>query len=87
MIMHSLRHFFRPEINIKPWEALSKELKEGTKRTRWIDREPHAYWKGNPVVAPTRMDLLKCNVTDKYDWGARVYAQVTIYFLSFLRTL
>lgn len=64
-----------PEINIKPWDALSKELKEGTERTRWIDREPHAYWKGNPIVAPTRMDLLKCNVSDKYDWGARVYAQ------------
>ncbi|KAI3471132.1 hypothetical protein Pfo_027795 [Paulownia fortunei] len=64
-----------PEINIKPWEALSKDLKEGNKRTRWTDREPHAYWKGNPTVAATRMDLLKCNVSDKQDWNARVYAQ------------
>ncbi|KAK4403594.1 O-glucosyltransferase rumi [Sesamum angolense] len=64
-----------PEINIKPWEALSEDLKEGNRRSRWTDREPHAYWKGNPTVAATRMDLLKCNVTDKQDWGARVFAQ------------
>ncbi|XP_047965363.1 protein O-glucosyltransferase 1-like [Salvia hispanica] len=64
-----------PEINIKPWEALSKELKEGNTRTQWRDREPYAYWKGNPLVAATRMDLLKCNVSDKQDWNARIYAQ------------
>lgn len=68
---------FRPEINIKPWEALSKDLKEGNKRSQWIEREPYAYWKGNPAVAATRMDLLTCNVSDKQDWNARVYAQVT----------
>ncbi|KAG6422575.1 hypothetical protein SASPL_119153 [Salvia splendens] len=64
-----------PEIRIKPWQLLSKELKEGNTRTRWTDREPYAYWKGNPNVAATRMDLLKCNVSDKQDWNARVYAQ------------
>ncbi|KAL1565562.1 hypothetical protein AAHA92_07764 [Salvia divinorum] len=64
-----------PEIKIKPWEVLSKELKEGNMRTRWRDREPYAYWKGNPVIAGTRKDLLKCNVSDKQDWHARVYAQ------------
>ncbi|KAM7494489.1 hypothetical protein LguiB_029098 [Lonicera macranthoides] len=64
-----------PEINIKPWGSLLKELKEGNTRKRWIDREPYAYWKGNPVVAETRMDLMKCNVSEKQDWNARVYAQ------------
>ncbi|KAL6531326.1 hypothetical protein OROHE_014395 [Orobanche hederae] len=64
-----------PEINIKPWESLSKDLKEGNTRTKWMDREAHAYWKGNPTVAATRMDLLKCNVSDKQDWKARVYSQ------------
>ncbi|KAK6925805.1 Glycosyl transferase CAP10 domain [Dillenia turbinata] len=64
-----------PEINIKPWESLSEDLKEGNKRINWMDREPHAYWKGNPAVAATRQDLLKCNVSDKKDWNARVYAQ------------
>ncbi|KAG9132464.1 hypothetical protein Leryth_008398 [Lithospermum erythrorhizon] len=61
----------RPEINIKPWVGLAKDLNEGNERVRWEDREPHAYWKGNPVVAETRMDLMKCNVSDQQDWGAR----------------
>ncbi|KAH7848197.1 hypothetical protein Vadar_015695 [Vaccinium darrowii] len=65
------------EINIKPWEGLLEELKEGNKKKRWMDREAYAYWKGNPIVAATRMDLLKCNVSDKQDWGARVFAQVS----------
>ncbi|KAL3524274.1 hypothetical protein ACH5RR_017108 [Cinchona calisaya] len=64
-----------PEINIKPWEDLSKDLKEGNKRSKWVEREPYAYWKGNPAVAKTRMDMLKCNVSDKQDWNARVYGQ------------
>ncbi|KAK4839518.1 hypothetical protein QYF36_022503 [Acer negundo] len=63
------------ETNIKPWEALSKDLKEGNKRMNWIEREPYAYWKGNPVVAETRQDLLKCNVSENQDWNARLYAQ------------
>ncbi|XP_074291279.1 uncharacterized protein LOC141618055 [Silene latifolia] len=63
------------EINIKPWQHLSKEIKEGNKMTRFLDRKPYAYWKGNPLVAPTRMDLMKCNVSDKQDWGARIFAQ------------
>lgn len=64
-----------PEINIRPWEELSKELKEGNGKIKWVDREPYAYWKGNPEVAATRKDLLKCNVSENQDWGARVYAQ------------
>ncbi|GFZ15339.1 O-glucosyltransferase rumi-like protein [Actinidia rufa] len=64
-----------PEINIKPWEGLLEELKEGNKRKTWMEREAYAYWKGNPMVAATRMDLLKCNISDKHDWGARVFAQ------------
>ncbi|KAJ7969965.1 O-glucosyltransferase rumi-like [Quillaja saponaria] len=63
------------EINIKPWEHLLKDLKEGNKRKKWLDREPYAYWKGNPTVAETRQDLLKCNVSDKEDWNARLFAQ------------
>ncbi|MED6121349.1 hypothetical protein PIB30_029337 [Stylosanthes scabra] len=63
------------EVNIKPWEILSKEMKEGNKKTTWLNREPYAYWKGNPDVADTRKDLMKCNVTDKQDWNARIYKQ------------
>ncbi|KAK4283093.1 hypothetical protein QN277_000087 [Acacia crassicarpa] len=64
-----------PEVNIKPWERLLGELKEGNKKTTWTKREPHAYWKGNPAVAETRQDLLKCNLSQSHDWNARLYAQ------------
>ncbi|XP_020081562.1 O-glucosyltransferase rumi homolog isoform X1 [Ananas comosus] len=64
-----------PEINIKPWEELRKEIEEGNKQVKWMDREPYAYWKGNPAVAETRQQLMKCNVSDSYDWNARIYAQ------------
>ncbi|KAF3438609.1 hypothetical protein FNV43_RR21372 [Rhamnella rubrinervis] len=64
-----------PEINIKPWEALLKDLEEGNERRKWVDREPHAYWKGNPYVSRTRHDLLKCNVSHNQDWNARLYVQ------------
>ncbi|BFG21946.1 hypothetical protein CerSpe_082200 [Prunus speciosa] len=57
------------EINIKPWTSLLQGLKEGNKRTKWEDRVPYAYWKGNPYVASTRQDLLKCNV------NTRLYVQ------------
>lgn len=63
------------EINIKPWEILLKEMEEGNNMTKWMDREPYAYWKGNPFVAETRQDLLKCNVSDQQDWNARLYIQ------------
>lgn len=64
-----------PEINIKPWEPILKEIKEGNNKTKWMEREPYAYWKGNPHVAPTREDLLKCNVSAQQDWNARIYEQ------------
>lgn len=72
-------YFCRPEINIKPWEALLNDLKEGNKKIPWKRREAYAYWKGNPEVAETRKDLLKCNVSDQQDWNARVFAQVLVY--------
>ncbi|KAK4771407.1 hypothetical protein SAY87_031939 [Trapa incisa] len=64
-----------PEINIKPWEQLREELKKGNDRTKWSERVPFAYWKGNPYVAGTRMDLLSCNVSESYDWNARLFIQ------------
>ncbi|XP_078427489.1 uncharacterized protein LOC144700001 [Wolffia australiana] len=64
-----------PEINIRPWETLLEEILEGNAKTKWADREPYAYWKGNPYVAETRQDLLRCNVSAAHDWKARIYAQ------------
>ncbi|KAL1355816.1 hypothetical protein HN51_007793 [Arachis hypogaea] len=63
------------EINIRPWEQLLKEIKIGNEMIKWIDREPYAYWKGNPFVAEIRQDLLKCNVSDTQDWNARLFVQ------------
>ncbi|CAL4921102.1 unnamed protein product [Urochloa decumbens] len=64
-----------PEINIKPWDALQKELDSGNKRVKWMNREPYAYWKGNPDVAATRQELVKCNVSSEHEWNARIYKQ------------
>lgn len=41
----------------------------------WTRRAPYAYWKGNPMVGTARLELLKCNVSRKRDWNARIYAQ------------
>ncbi|CAI8607254.1 unnamed protein product [Vicia faba] len=64
-----------PEVNIKPWNGLLKDIEEGNKRIKWKDRVPYAYWKGNPNVAPTRKNLLTCNVTSENDWKAHLYIQ------------
>ncbi|XP_044967296.1 uncharacterized protein LOC123427344 isoform X2 [Hordeum vulgare subsp. vulgare] len=64
-----------PELNIKPWEALRREIKEANAALDWTRRAPYAYWKGNPAVAAARRELLKCNVSGKRDWNARIYAQ------------
>ncbi|CAN6235741.1 unnamed protein product [Urochloa humidicola] len=64
-----------PELNIKPWEALRREIEEGNDMVKWTDRAPYAYWKGNPKVGAGRLFLLRCNVSGKRDWNARIYAQ------------
>ncbi|KAM7261038.1 hypothetical protein ACFE04_026513 [Oxalis oulophora] len=64
-----------PETNIRPWKNVLEEIKNGSKRSKWKDRIPYAYWKGNPRVAETREDLMKCNVSENNDWNARLYIQ------------
>ncbi|GLT60674.1 hypothetical protein SLA2020_334300 [Shorea laevis] len=65
------------ETNIRPWKNMLEGIKEGSKRMKWEDREPYAFWKGNPYVTPdnSRIDLLKCNVSKKHDWNTRLYTQ------------
>lgn len=46
--------------------------------TQWNDRVAYAYWRGNPNVAPTRRDLLRCNVSAQEDWNTRLYVQVWV---------
>ncbi|XP_027162267.1 O-glucosyltransferase rumi homolog [Coffea eugenioides] len=61
-----------PNTGVKPWEGLLKDLKKANGRSRWADRDEHAYWKGS-IMSADRMDLVKCNDSDKEDWNARIY--------------
>ncbi|KAJ7951123.1 O-glucosyltransferase rumi-like [Quillaja saponaria] len=63
------------ETNIKPWRNVLKDIQEGNKMTKWEDRVPYAYWRGNPNVASTRRDLMKCNVSKENDWNTLLYIQ------------
>uniref|UniRef100_A0A2P2JTW3 O-glucosyltransferase rumi homolog n=1 Tax=Rhizophora mucronata TaxID=61149 RepID=A0A2P2JTW3_RHIMU len=65
-----------PEVNIKPWGPLLKDFAKGKNKTKWMAKTPYAHWRGNPDVSPSRQDLLKCNVSRKKDWNARLYRQV-----------
>ncbi|KAF7147251.1 hypothetical protein RHSIM_Rhsim03G0183700 [Rhododendron simsii] len=58
------------DLHIKSWEGFLEELKGQDKR--WMDKEAYAQWKGTPL-SPDRRDLFKCNISDKQDWGARLY--------------
>lgn len=63
------------ETNIRPWRSEVRDIKEGNKKIKWEEREPYAYWKGNPSVCPWRADLMKCNATPQADWNTRLYVQ------------
>ncbi|CAO2835098.1 unnamed protein product [Amaranthus hypochondriacus] len=61
-----------PEINIKGWEELKKDLEEGNKRIPWMERLPFAFWKGNAFMGD-RIKLIECNSTDQ--WNAHIATQ------------
>ncbi|XP_074279880.1 uncharacterized protein LOC141605123 [Silene latifolia] len=61
-----------PEINIKPWVPLVKDLKKGNAMKKWTAREPFAYWKGN-LHTGARMKLEKCDSVEK--WGTQIIQQ------------
>ncbi|KAM0887218.1 hypothetical protein ACQ4PT_029174 [Festuca glaucescens] len=66
-----------PEVNVRPWGPIMEEFVRENARLRWPDREPYAFWKGNPVVAWARQELMRCNndsATGK-DWNARLFTQ------------
>lgn len=60
------------EVNTRPWDGLLNDIRKGAKKLKWEDRDPTAFWKGNPYVAKVREDLMKCNLSD---WNARLYNQ------------
>ncbi|KAH9310921.1 hypothetical protein KI387_025956, partial [Taxus chinensis] len=61
------------ELQIPPWERLVHEIRNGSQRIKWEDRDPTAYWKGNPEVSPTRKDLMNCHKTP--NWNGKLYTQ------------
>ncbi|KAG2725165.1 hypothetical protein I3760_01G053900 [Carya illinoinensis] len=63
------------EVNIKPWMSMVETLRESNNKTKWKDREPYAYWRGNPYVSRRRRELLKCNISKKHEWNARLYGE------------
>uniref|UniRef100_A0ACD6AIN5 Uncharacterized protein n=1 Tax=Avena sativa TaxID=4498 RepID=A0ACD6AIN5_AVESA len=65
------------EVNIRPWAPLLEEVGAENARLPWPDREPYAFWKGNPGVSEARRDLFRCNNDSAAgkDWNARLFAQ------------
>ena len=65
------------ELNIRPWAPLMEEVRGENARLPWQDREPYAFWKGNPWVSQARRDLFRCNNDSAAgkDWNARLFRQ------------
>lgn len=67
--------WWRSETNLRPWEEEFGDIKQGSRRRSWYNKQPRAYWKGNPdVVSPIRLELMKCNHSRL--WGAQIMRQV-----------
>ncbi|CAN1237092.1 Protein O-glucosyltransferase 1, partial [Linum grandiflorum] len=64
------------ETNIKPWKSVVRDINEKSKKSKWEDRVPSAYWKGNPNVSAGRFDLMTCNISNGHqDWHTHLYRQ------------
>ncbi|KAK9742953.1 hypothetical protein RND81_03G207600 [Saponaria officinalis] len=61
-----------PEINIKPWVPLVKDLEDGNTMKNWTSREEFAFWKGN-LHTGARKRLSECNSIE--NWGAQIIQQ------------
>uniref|UniRef100_A0ACD5XX20 Uncharacterized protein n=1 Tax=Avena sativa TaxID=4498 RepID=A0ACD5XX20_AVESA len=64
-----------PEVNIRPWAPLLEDIVRENARLRWPDREPYAFWKGNPDMAEVRMDLFRCHNGSAGAGKARLFRQ------------
>jgi hypothetical protein len=59
-------------VNIRPWAPFLEEVAREIRLVPWLDREPYAFWKGNPDVGGLPSDLMRCNASDNgKDWNAR----------------
>ncbi|KQK03373.2 O-glucosyltransferase rumi [Brachypodium distachyon] len=66
-----------PELSIRPWAPLMEDFVRENKALPWRNRQPYAFWKGNPEVSDVRRDLFKCNndSANGKDWNARLFWQ------------
>lgn len=62
-----------PEVQIPPWEVLAKDILDASHEVKWMDRDPTAFWRGNPQVSRQRQDLFRCK--RRPHWSGRLYAQ------------
>ncbi|CAN0824804.1 O-glucosyltransferase rumi homolog [Linum grandiflorum] len=53
------------ETNIKPWKSVVRDINEKSKKSKWEDRVPSAYWKGNPNVSAGRYKIY----IEGYGWS------------------
>ncbi|KAH9604102.1 hypothetical protein KSS87_010442 [Heliosperma pusillum] len=61
-----------PELSIKPWVPLVKDLEDGNKIKEWNAREHFSFWKGN-LKTGARKRLAQCNSIE--EWGAQLIDQ------------
>ncbi|XP_059067815.1 uncharacterized protein LOC131042854 [Cryptomeria japonica] len=61
------------EVRSSPWDILIREIRNGSEEMKWVNRNPIAYWKGNPTVARIRMELLKCSKIP--NWNGQLIVQ------------
>ncbi|KAF8652412.1 hypothetical protein HU200_062741 [Digitaria exilis] len=65
-----------PEVNIRPWAPFLEEVVRESRSMPWKDREPYAFWKGNPDVGGLRGELMRCNNSHgSKDWNTRLVRQ------------
>nr|CAB3465612.1 unnamed protein product [Digitaria exilis] len=65
-----------PEVNIRPWAQFMEEVVRESRSMPWKDREPYAFWKGNPDVGGLRGELMRCNNSHgSKDWNAWLVRQ------------
>ncbi|PAN25758.1 hypothetical protein PAHAL_4G323500 [Panicum hallii] len=64
-----------PEVGIRPWTQMLEEVRQESERVRWPERQPYAFWKGNPEGYRIRHELLSCNPSNGQEWNARIFTQ------------
>lgn len=61
-----------PEVNVKPWVPLIKDLEAGNMMMNWTSRKPFAFWKGN-LLTGARHKYAKCASIQR--WNAEIVNQ------------